>query len=196
MPSFLRPYASLISCGGEAVVEPHLALVAVLAHLDADMTEAVELRAGLADLGGEKLVMIHKLVVAERAAGRTTGNAQREHTRAEQRHALLVDAADLVDLAVLDPFRRIEDLRRRDVVGCAGLVVLAPFRGPPWLVDSLGHRGGRLRLRCGDRRERELAMHRARERRPRSTGQAGGAEQGPAIGFCHPAFLLLFRSCP
>ena len=139
VPSFFRPYASLISCGGEAVVEPHLALVAVLAHLDADVAEAVELRAGLADLGGEKLVMIDELVVAERAAGRTTGNAQREGTRAEQRHALLIDAADLVDLAVLDPFRRVEDLRRRDVVGGAGLVVLAPFRGPPWLVDSLGH---------------------------------------------------------
>src|SRR4029453_12480581 len=163
-------------CSGEAVVEAHLALVAVLAHLYADVAETIELRAGLGDLGGEKLVMIHKLVVAERATGRTTGNAQREHTRAKQRHAGLIGAADLVDLAVLDPFRRIENLRRRDVVGCAGLVILAPFRGPPWLVDSLGHRGGRVRLRCGDRRERELAMHRACQRRARSTGQAGGAE--------------------
>ena len=56
---------------------------------------------------------------------------------------------------------------------------------------SLGHGGGRLRLRCGDRRERELAVHRARERRPGSAGQAGCAEQGPAIGFCHPAFRAL-----
>src|SRR5512139_1477364 len=83
--------------GGVTVVEPHLAPVAVLAHLDADVTEAVELRASLADLGGEKFVMIHQLVVAERAAGRATGNAQRERTGAEQRHALLVDPADLVD---------------------------------------------------------------------------------------------------
>src|SRR5882672_1203844 len=80
--------------GSEAVVEPHLALVAVLAHLDADVAKAVELCAGLADLGGEKFVMIHELVVAERAAGRTTGNAQRECTRSEKRHALLVDPAD------------------------------------------------------------------------------------------------------
>jgi len=75
VPSFLRPYAIADFLGGEAVVEPHLALVAVFAHLDADVAEAIELRAGLADLGSEKFVMIHKLVVAERAAGRTTGNA-------------------------------------------------------------------------------------------------------------------------
>ena len=63
-----------MSCGGVTVVEPHLALVAVLAHLYADVTEAVELRAGLTDLGRQKLVVIHQLVVAERAAGRTAGN--------------------------------------------------------------------------------------------------------------------------
>src|SRR4029079_8231660 len=160
---FLETVSVADLCSGEAVVEPHFALVAVLAHLDADVAEAVELRAGLGDLGGEKLVMIDKLVVAERATGRPPGNAQREHARAEQRHGGLIGAANLVDLAVLDPFRRIENLRRRDVVGCAGLVVLAPFRGPPWLVDSLGHGGGCLRLRYGDRLERELAMHRARE---------------------------------
>ncbi len=38
---------------GDAVVVAHLVLVAVLAHLDADVAQAVELRAGLADLGGE-----------------------------------------------------------------------------------------------------------------------------------------------
>src|SRR5687767_3751453 len=113
--------------GGEAVVEPHLALVAGFAHLDADVAEAIELRTGLADLSGEKFVMIHERVVAERAAGRTTENAQRERTRAEKRHALLVDAADFVNFALLDPFHRIEDLRWCDVVRCAGLVILAPF---------------------------------------------------------------------
>jgi hypothetical protein len=113
--------------GGVTVVEPHLALVAVLAELNADVAEAVELCAGLPDLGGEKFVMIHKLVVAERAAGRTAGNAQRERARTEKRHAALVDAADLVDLAVLYPFHRVEHLRRRDVIGCAALVIRAPF---------------------------------------------------------------------
>jgi hypothetical protein len=34
-------------------------------------------------------------------------------------------------------------------------------------------------------------MHRPRKRRPRRTGEAGGAEQGPAIGFYHSAFLFL-----
>src|SRR5215813_14046327 len=50
----------------EAIVESHLALVAGIAHLDTNMTETVELRAGLADLGSEKLVVIDHPVVAER----------------------------------------------------------------------------------------------------------------------------------
>ena len=118
--------------GGEAVVEMHLALVAVLAELDADVAEAVKLRADLADFGREELVVIDELVRAERAAGRATGNAQRECARAEQRHALLVGAADLVDLAVANPFDGIENLGRRDVVRGSGFVGRAPFRGPPF----------------------------------------------------------------
>ena len=66
---------------GEAVVEMHLALVAVLAELDADMAEAVELGAGLADLGRQELVVVDQLVLAERAAGRPAGDAQREGAR-------------------------------------------------------------------------------------------------------------------
>ena len=65
----------------EAVVETHLGLVAVLAELDADVAEAVELGADLADLGREELVVIDELVLAERAAGRAAGNAQRERAR-------------------------------------------------------------------------------------------------------------------
>lgn len=101
---------------GETIVEPHLVLVAVAAQLDSDMAEAVELRAGLADLRGQEFVVIDHLVVAERAAGRAAGNTQRERARTEQRHAAFVDAADLVDLAVLDPFRGVEDLFGRDVI--------------------------------------------------------------------------------
>ena len=42
------------------------------------MAEAVELRPDLADLGGDELVVVDELVLAERAAGRAAGNAQRE----------------------------------------------------------------------------------------------------------------------
>jgi hypothetical protein len=102
------------------------------------VTEAVELRAGLADLGGEKLVMVHQLVVAERAAGRTTGNAQRECTRTKQRHALLVNAADLVDLAVLDPFRRIEDFAGVMWLDAPDSSSLPHFEGHHGLSTPLG----------------------------------------------------------
>jgi hypothetical protein len=61
------------------------------------VAKAIELRAGLTNLSGKKFVMIYQLIVAERAAGRTAGNAKRECTRAEKRRAVLVNAADFVD---------------------------------------------------------------------------------------------------
>ena len=145
-PSFFKPVGVADLGGRVAVVEMHLALVAVLAELDADVAEAVELRPDLADLGRQKFVVIDQLVGAERTAGRAAGNAQREHARAEQRHARLVGAADLVDLAVADPFGGVEDLRGGDVVRGAGLVIRTPFRRPPGLSVPLGMRGRRLRL--------------------------------------------------
>jgi hypothetical protein len=62
----------------EAVVEDHLAQVSGIAELDADMTEAVELGAGLADFGGEIFVVVDQFVVAERAARRRARHAQHE----------------------------------------------------------------------------------------------------------------------
>src|SRR5262249_17476796 len=83
---------------GEAVIKMHLALVAIFAELDTDMAERVELRPGLPDLRRQKLVVIDKLVLAKRAAGRPAGDAQREGARAEQRHAGFINPAELVDL--------------------------------------------------------------------------------------------------
>src|SRR5262249_17809434 len=123
---------------------------AVLAHLDADMAEPVELRAGLTDLGGEELIVVNQLVGAERPARRTAGDAQREGTLTELGHSRFVDAADAIDLAVLDPLDGIEDLGRRDPIGSAGDVVLAPFGMRPERRGCLCHL---LRMgRAGDQR--------------------------------------------
>ena len=101
------------------------------------MPKAVELRADLTDFGRKILVVIDELVRAERAAGWAAGNTQGEGARAEQRHALLVGAADLVGLAVADPLGGIEHLGRGDVVAGAGLVIGAPFRWPPFVGAEL-----------------------------------------------------------
>jgi hypothetical protein len=45
----------------------HFVLVAVLAELDADMAEAIELGANLADLGRQIFVVIDEFIRAERA---------------------------------------------------------------------------------------------------------------------------------
>src|SRR5262249_55063942 len=83
----------------EAVVVTDLAV----ARHHADVTEAVELRADLADLTDEQLVVVVELVIAEGAA---RGCARQHHVRAqplaEQRDALLEHATELIDLARLD----------------------------------------------------------------------------------------------
>ena len=66
-----------------AVVEAHLGLVAVLAQLEADVPEAVELGADLADLGCQELVMVDELVRAEWAARRSARDTQGKGARAE-----------------------------------------------------------------------------------------------------------------
>ncbi len=143
---------------GVAVVVAHLVLVAVLAHLDADMAQPVELRAGLADLGGEDTRR------DRRACWRRTGrrSASRgcagEGALAELGHARFVDAADAVDLAVLDPLHGVEDLGWRDPVGGAGNIVLAPLGMRPQrpcrqrrrLRHLLGLRGARDQGAGGD----------------------------------------------
>ena len=71
------------------------------------MTEPVELGADLTDLGCQDFVMPDHLVLAVRAAGRGAGYAQRENALAKERHAVLIDAAKTVDLALLDQAGRV-----------------------------------------------------------------------------------------
>jgi hypothetical protein len=159
-----------------AVVETHLGLVAGRAHGDADMAEIVELRSHLPDLGGHELIVIDEAVFAERPTGRTAGNAQGEDAFAEQRHRGFIVVPELVDLAVLDPLRRLEHFRWRDVVGRAGLIVGAPFGRLPffgahlWRRDRIG-RGRR------DRSEPEFAVARTGD-----SAQAGTHQKSTAIG--------------
>jgi hypothetical protein len=54
------------------------------------MAEAVELGADLADLGGEKFIVVDQFVLAKRATGGPAGDAQQEGALAEARHALFV----------------------------------------------------------------------------------------------------------
>jgi hypothetical protein len=127
---------------GHAVVEACFRQVAGLAHLDADMAQPVELGTRLADLGGQELVVTDQPVSAEPGAHRRDPDV--ESALAVLRHRRLVDAANAVDLAVLDDLDGVENLGRRDPVGRTGLVVLAPFgMGPPRLVGQC-----RCRRRC------------------------------------------------
>ena len=112
---------------GESVVEAHVGLVAVGADLDSDVSEAVELGPGLADLGGEELVVPDDPVAAERPAGRGGGNADDPLALAEHRHAGVVLVAELVGLAFLDHCQcPHHDLGLRVPVGRAGLISLTP----------------------------------------------------------------------
>jgi len=137
--------------------------------------EKVELRPHLPDLGGYEFVVIDEPVFAERAAGRTAGDTQREDTFAEQRHRGFIVVSQLVDLAVLNPLGGIENFRRRDVVRRAGLIVGAPFRRPPLLAAQLRRRDriGRCRR---DRRQPELAVSGAGDR-----AQSGTFEKSATI---------------
>ena len=162
----LEPVGALDLGPGKAVVVAVVGLVGRRADNGADMAEAVELGAHLADFGCEILVVIDEHVLAERPAGRGAGNAEREAARAEEGNARLVVAPDAGDLAVLDPLHGVERLLRRHPVGGAGLVSLAPARRPPFLADwrhvavglrflnaAAGHRraGGRYRPRADGR---------------------------------------------
>ena len=91
------------------------------------MAEPVELRAGLADFGGEVFVVVHHLVLAKRAAGRGARHAQNERPLAEARHRLLVVARELIDLPVFDVLDGVEHFLRRAVVRGTGLVTRPPL---------------------------------------------------------------------
>ena len=168
----LEPVGALDLGPGEAVVVAVVGLVGRRADNGPDMAEPVELRAHLADFGREIFVVIDEHVLAERAAGRGAGNAEREAARTEKGNARLVVAPDAGDLAVPDPLHGVERLLRRHPVGGAGLVALAPARRPPLLADrrhvavrlglldaAAGHRraGGRHRARADGRGPHETA---------------------------------------
>ena len=112
---------------GVAVVEAHVGLVAVLADLHPDVPEAVELGSGLADLGGEELVVPDDLVLADGAPGRRGGDADHPLALPEHRHAGVVLVTELVRHVVLDRGKRARHhLGLLVPVGRAGLVTLAP----------------------------------------------------------------------
>src|ERR671918_492709 len=129
---------------GEAVVVADLAV----AGGHADVPEAVELRADLADLAYEQLIVVVELVVAERPTRRRARDDDvRPQPLAEQRDALLEHAAQRVDLAGLDQAGRLEDLGRGHAVVGSPLVLRAPGRRPPAVSKGPGRRRLGLRLR-------------------------------------------------
>src|SRR5438045_9080821 len=73
---------------GQAAVEMHLAVVAILAELDADVAQRIELRPGLVELGGERFGSTEQIVDARRAAGGPAKDALRVGARSEQQHVL------------------------------------------------------------------------------------------------------------
>src|SRR5690606_13197414 len=93
----------------ETVVEDVVAV-----DLRADVAEPVELRADLAELAADELVVEDDAVLGARYEGRQTRNREAEVPVAEERHALLVRAAELVDPALADQRGSLEDLGRRD----------------------------------------------------------------------------------
>src|SRR5205823_10602344 len=66
------------------------------ADADADVAEAVELGADLADLAANQLVVVDDLVLAHRPAGRPARDGQAEMALARDRHILLGEPAELV----------------------------------------------------------------------------------------------------
>src|SRR5262249_39193690 len=110
----------------EAVVE-----VVVIADSNAHVAESVELGADLADLAAEEVVVIHALILARWPAGRRAGDREAEVPLSRQRHAVLVDAAEGVDLALADEPGGLLDMRRAESVGRAALIARAPLRRPP-----------------------------------------------------------------
>ena len=100
-----------------------------------DVPEPVELRADLADFSAEQLVVRHDLIGAGRRPRRQTGNRQAEMALAGQRHPVFVDAAQLVNAALLNQVACFEHFIRRESVGSAALVIRTPFRRPPLRAD-------------------------------------------------------------
>jgi hypothetical protein len=116
-----------VHVGALAVAVEQRALGVVV---DADMAEAIELGADLADLSGQEVVVPDGLVRSDRSAGEPAGGAYREDPAAEQRHLGLVGPRQRVGLAFCDELGGLQRLFRRLRVGRACLVLSAPFRDP------------------------------------------------------------------
>ena len=130
MPSFVEPV-------GLREIGPVVAVVEQIA--DADVAQAVELRADLAELAADDLVVIHRAVRADRPE--RLRNPQAVVARAEQRHRRLVDVAELIDRAARDQVLRLEHLRGRDAVCRAALIGGAPARRIPVVRLAESHAG-------------------------------------------------------
>src|SRR6185369_1355257 len=148
--------AELLESIGLCEIEPVVAVVEEVA--DADVAEAVELRADLAELAAHELVVIDHLVRAERAE--RLRNLQAEVARAEDRHAALVRAAELVHDSLRDHALCLEHLRGRDSVRGAALIRRAPARREPVVGLAEGHAAGGDAENGDERDDPESSTHR------------------------------------
>src|SRR4029079_11654828 len=124
----------------------------------ADVAEAVELRADLAELAAHELVVIDHLVRAERAE--RLRNLQAEVARAEDRHAALVCAAELVHVSLRDHALCLEHLRGRDSVRGAALIRRAPARRETAVALAEREPGRRNAENDDERDDHESSAHR------------------------------------
>jgi hypothetical protein len=99
---------------------------------DADVAQAIELRADLTELAAHELVVEHHVVRAH--GSEALRNSQAEMARAEDRHRAFVRASELVDVARRDEALGLEHFRRREAIGGAALIGRAPTRWKPIVV--------------------------------------------------------------
>src|SRR5205807_9898834 len=95
----------------EAVIE-----IVFVADARAEMAQAVKLRADLPDLADEHLIKGDGLILAGRSVCRRTGNGQTEMALAGKRHAVLIEVAELIDLARLNQPGCFEHFLRRHAI--------------------------------------------------------------------------------
>src|SRR5262245_3710815 len=109
------------------------------------MTGTIELRTDLSQLGGNELVVINHLLIAEWTTRRQPRNKQLPAAGAECRRVCRVDLPERCNLALLDESDSLQNQLRRGPIGRAYLVVRTPFRWRPLLVEGLVV----VILRCG-----------------------------------------------
>ena len=110
-----------------AVIEKHVGLVAGRTAHAAEMAERVHLRADLADLGSDELIVPDRPALAPvRAAGRAAGHAQGIGASRRDRHPHVVGHAQADDLSGLYEPRRLQHFRGRHEIAVPALVVRSP----------------------------------------------------------------------